>query len=107
VTCLHTVSPGHTRWFKYDRDDLCVNKSQFVPVILEPPCIFYEKLGIKFSYITLGCDLYTRATYTHINVAQLQTVNKKCKQSVHTRNIKSCQSGQCGRAEMFWFSTEC
>ena len=30
---------GHTRWFKYDRDYLCVNKSQFVPVIFEPPCI--------------------------------------------------------------------
>ena len=29
-----------TRWFKYDRDWLCVNKSQFVPVIFEPPCIF-------------------------------------------------------------------
>ena len=28
-----------TRWFKYDRDYLCVNKSQFVPVIFEPPCI--------------------------------------------------------------------
>ena len=28
-----------TRWFKYDRDDLCVSKSQFVPVIFEPPCI--------------------------------------------------------------------
>jgi hypothetical protein len=30
----------NTRWFKYERDDLCVNKSQFVPVIFEPPCIF-------------------------------------------------------------------
>ena len=28
-----------TKWFKYDRDDLCVNKSQFVPVIFEPPFI--------------------------------------------------------------------
>jgi hypothetical protein len=28
----------NTRWFKYDRDDLGVNKSQFVPVIFEPPC---------------------------------------------------------------------
>jgi hypothetical protein len=28
----------HTRWFKYDWDYLCVNKSQFVPVIFEPPC---------------------------------------------------------------------
>jgi hypothetical protein len=30
---------GSSRWFKYDRDDLYVNKSQFVPVIFEPPCI--------------------------------------------------------------------
>jgi hypothetical protein len=29
-----------TRWFKYDRDYLCVNNSQFVLVIFEPPCIF-------------------------------------------------------------------
>ena len=29
----------YTRWFKYDRDYLCVNKSQFVQVIFEPPCI--------------------------------------------------------------------
>jgi hypothetical protein len=28
----------NTRWFKYDPDCLCVNKSQFVPVIFEPPC---------------------------------------------------------------------
>jgi hypothetical protein len=28
----------NTRWFKYYRDDFCVNKSQFVPVIFEPPC---------------------------------------------------------------------
>jgi hypothetical protein len=28
----------NTRWFKYDRDCLCVNKSQFVPVIFEQPC---------------------------------------------------------------------
>jgi hypothetical protein len=31
-------SHKNTRWFKYDRDYLCVNKSQFVPVIFEPPC---------------------------------------------------------------------
>jgi hypothetical protein len=30
-----------TRWFKYDRDYLCVNKSQFVPVVFEPPCILH------------------------------------------------------------------
>jgi hypothetical protein len=29
----------YTRWFKYDQDNLRVNKSQFVPVIFEPPCI--------------------------------------------------------------------
>jgi hypothetical protein len=31
-----------TRWFKYDRDYLFVNKSQFVPVIFEPPCIYWS-----------------------------------------------------------------
>jgi hypothetical protein len=31
---------SHTRWFKYDRDYVCVNKSQFVPVIFEPPCMY-------------------------------------------------------------------
>ena len=36
---------SYTRWFKYDRDWLCVNKSQFVPVIFEPPCIKW--LGLK------------------------------------------------------------
>jgi hypothetical protein len=36
-----------TRWFKYDRDDLCVNKSQFVPVIFEPPCTNWVKENVK------------------------------------------------------------
>jgi hypothetical protein len=31
---------SYTRWFKYDRDYLCVNKSQFVPVIFQPPCTY-------------------------------------------------------------------
>jgi hypothetical protein len=29
----------NTRWFKYYWDYLHVNKSQFVPVIFEPPCM--------------------------------------------------------------------
>jgi hypothetical protein len=32
----------NTRWFKYYRDYLCVNKSQFVPVIFEPPSINFQ-----------------------------------------------------------------
>jgi hypothetical protein len=35
---IHDTWMRRTRWFKYDRDYLCVNKSQFVPVIFEPPC---------------------------------------------------------------------
>jgi hypothetical protein len=39
VTVLkHVDALAYTRWFKYDRDYLCVNKPQFVPVIFEPPC---------------------------------------------------------------------
>jgi hypothetical protein len=63
--CLkfHTVNLSllkqYTRWFKYDRDDLCVNKSQFVPVIFEPPCIslqdyvsvFLPELVIPAQYL--------------------------------------------------------
>jgi hypothetical protein len=45
---------AYTRWFKYDRDYLCVNKSQFVPVIFEPPCI-YLFIILQFSdYIEEG-----------------------------------------------------
>jgi hypothetical protein len=36
---FHPLLPSYTRWLKYDWDYLCVNKSQFVPVIFEPPCI--------------------------------------------------------------------
>jgi hypothetical protein len=36
-----------TRWFKYDRDYLCVNTSQFVPVIFEPHCR-YLRLGKEY-----------------------------------------------------------
>jgi hypothetical protein len=39
---IHSLSDIFTRWFKYDRDDLCVNKSQFVPVIFEPLCILVK-----------------------------------------------------------------
>jgi hypothetical protein len=40
-----------TRWFKYDREYLCVNKSQFVPVILEPPCITCQNSDLETIYI--------------------------------------------------------
>jgi hypothetical protein len=43
----------YTRWFKYDQDDLCVNKSQFVPVIFEPPCIMIHRLTMCFNYKSL------------------------------------------------------
>ena len=49
-----TLSGYCTRWFKYDWDYLCVNKSQFVPVIFEPPCICWKYLQIlhKFLFIS-------------------------------------------------------
>jgi hypothetical protein len=48
----------NTRWFKYDRDYLCVNKSQFFPVIFEPPCTIFcikgvrSAEGYKAQYVT-------------------------------------------------------
>ena len=35
------ITGQSTRWFKYDRDCLCVNLATSVPVIFEPPCIKY------------------------------------------------------------------
>ena len=50
-----------TRWFKYDRDYFCVNKSQFVPVIFEPPCILkIQKLiinKVKQMFLRWGCKV--------------------------------------------------
>jgi hypothetical protein len=40
----------YTSWFKYDRDYLCVNKSQFVPVISEPPCT-YTHIYIRYKWL--------------------------------------------------------
>ena len=42
----------YTRWFKYDRNWLCVNKSQFVPVIFEPPCIYIKQCESSHRWST-------------------------------------------------------
>jgi hypothetical protein len=47
----------YTRWFKYDRDYFCVNKSQFVPVIFEPPCILHTTVYVfTYEHYTVGQD---------------------------------------------------
>jgi hypothetical protein len=51
---LPLMSANYTRWFKYDWDDLCVNKSQFVPVIFEPPCTLNMMLPTKGLSSSLG-----------------------------------------------------
>ena len=48
---LFRVIKSFTRWFKYDRDWLCVNKSQFVPVIFEPPCISRTTFYISTHFV--------------------------------------------------------
>jgi hypothetical protein len=54
---LHRNINQRTRWFKYDRGWLCVNKSQFVPVTFEPPYTWTsdcEKTHDEFDYILAG-----------------------------------------------------
>jgi hypothetical protein len=54
----------YTRWFKYDRDDLCVNKSQFVPVIFEPPCIYlFHKIYLIFKTVRHTYRVYFRPSF--------------------------------------------
>ena len=46
----------NTSWFKYDRDDLWVNKSQFVLLIFEPPCMLQAtKMYNTYSVLLSGC----------------------------------------------------
>jgi hypothetical protein len=67
-----------TRWFKYDRDDLCVNKSQFVLVIFEPPCMCTpECVGYAVVWIseTSYCCCLTfpiLQTYTLLGLVNLE-----------------------------------
>jgi hypothetical protein len=43
----------NTRWFKYDRDYLCVNKSQFVPVVFESPCtLIPDNVHVSLSSVS-------------------------------------------------------
>ena len=49
----------YTRWFKYDRDYLCVNKSQFVPVIFEPPCSFHDSCKTPHPATNLHSIVFT------------------------------------------------
>ena len=58
-----------TRWFKYDRDYLCVNKSQFVPVIFEPPCIKY------YAYCTTISLPSNTATHNSATQSAVSLVN--------------------------------
>jgi hypothetical protein len=58
LAALHHLSVQlSTRWFKYDWDDLYVSKSQFVPVIFEPPCTNINYGTLKLRIITYGLSL--------------------------------------------------
>jgi hypothetical protein len=76
----------YTRWFKYDRDDLCVNKSQFVPVIFEPPCIFIvlqqPMLGTGTHSIQISRSHTVRHIYNRRGTSEGVTSTK------HTTNTK-------------------
>ena len=60
-----------TRWFKYDRDYLCVNKLQFVPVIFEPPCT--KTLYLLSETATIGGVV----AVSLVNVTVLRTLKMK------------------------------
>jgi hypothetical protein len=57
-----------TRWFKHDRDYLCVNKSQFVPVIFEPPCRTTHECTTDSADVQKMGRPASKASGTHNNV---------------------------------------
>jgi hypothetical protein len=69
---IHLTDGLHnTRWFKYDRDCFCVNKSQFVPDIFEPFCTYHTAVIGRFfwtlqtQWFRIICDFYTAGFFTH------------------------------------------
>ena len=65
-----------TRRFKYDRDYLCVNNSQFVPIIFEPPCIIHSK-----KKNSLPCSL----KFSEFGLAQVSDVAKASANTIADR----------------------
>jgi hypothetical protein len=99
-TCNISTNPTlfNTRWFKYDWDYLCVNKSQFVPVIFEPPCItvytldtcIYNHTHFNWMYNITNTYLLIRMTLTVVSFLLCNSLNSKLKQrnktAVHVLN---------------------
>jgi hypothetical protein len=79
------INISYTRWFKYDRDYLCVNKSQFVPVIFEPPCIYFTRSHYVFivactrsaTKVKLFSQLYCLLNFSTQAALTLEAVVKK------------------------------
>jgi hypothetical protein len=59
-----------------DRDCLCVNKSQFVPVIFEPPCTISDPNNLKnYEDSNVYANVRRRGdTYVYANVRELVTL---------------------------------
>jgi hypothetical protein len=60
---IHVIN---TRWFKCDRDYLCANKSHFVPVIFEPPCMMISIMTVfvgNYYSLHLEIDVYRVKKY--------------------------------------------
>jgi hypothetical protein len=67
----------YTRWSKYDRDYLCVNKSQFVPVIFEPACkyLLYSNNLVFRQFILFDYRSNTiHNTHSHTQLYHLMIV---------------------------------
>jgi hypothetical protein len=85
-----------TRWFKYDLDDLCANKSQFVPVIFEPPCnkevtsvlkhdmvkshsaYFWKKFYIVAVRMQLCCGILCSRLSNKLDTLSVRSVRHTC-----------------------------
>ena len=100
IRCSHR----YTRWFKYDRDRLCVNKSQFVPVMFEPPCIFNLKTGtgtpfFQHTYTPTSYYFYTQIPTTFLTFQHCLTSHSAPRTQPtfpltllsHLKHITTCQ----------------
>jgi hypothetical protein len=78
-----------SRWFKYDWDWLCVNKSQFVPVIFEPPCTMRvllapSRVSAQTNTITRTHRMIHDSTPQRHNLISDIIPNPKCHTNTYT-----------------------
>ena len=83
-----------TRWFKYDRDCLCVNLVTSFPVIFEPPCIIVF-FSLNFSFFDMFLFLKNFCSMKYVLLAFFILSSKSIWLLLSSFSITVVRYGEC------------